>query len=318
MRMFVLLLMLLAWPCVTMANDTDDTLTSTYYSVKMPDDWRVVTKPTEQQGNVKAIFASADGKCVVTLIMGPTLGADASRIAQMFADEFKATGKPVQNKGKYTFTFPQNDSKAHAEVTVNDKTFKLITIYGDQKQGQNFISQAILPPPRTEADKTVPDKPEEKTPAATPAAAAPVQDAKTEDKSDSKNVYSCKYYTVTLPEGWQAVIPPEEQQGNINAIFANSSNNTVIALIVGPSLGADGETVASMFAEQFNATGKVTERDGQYTFNFTQNEIPTQAIVTVDNQEFLLLTAQGARKDITSFISNNLKSDEYPSLMPKN
>lgn len=340
-------------PAPSEAASTADALSSRYYSIKLPEGWKVVSPPEEKQGNVNSIFSTDNGDCAVTIIMGPALGADAKEIASMFAEEFKATSRPQLKNGEYVFSFPRNDSTATARVSTEGKIFRLTTFYGDGKKAEAFLSTAILPPKATDAatvetpdaKKETPgdkagDPTEEKTADAsksdkgdkdaalessgkTPSGAASV-DSKKEKTAAEKEIdakkegtYSCQFYTVKLPDGWKAAVPPEEQQGNINALFANASGNVSITLIVGPSLGADASTIASMFAEQFKATGKIKNQDGRYSFSFVQNGLPARAIITVSRKEFMLATSRGDEKEVANFYQNALSSENYPDLMPK-
>lgn len=65
--------------------------------------------------------------------------------------------------------------------------------------------------------------------------------------------YSCKYYTVTLPDDWKAVLPPAEKHGMTNATFARVTGAPVVTMVVGARGVADAKTIATMFAEQFKA-----------------------------------------------------------------
>lgn len=337
----LLLTLLILFPAAAFAADASPatgktdavdsrSLSSQYYTVKLPDGWRTVMAPEEKQGNVNAIFATSDGSCVVTIVMGPTLGADAKSVAGMFADEFHASSPPTQKNKEYIFTFPQKEGMAQATVSVADHTFKLVTVYGDRKKADAFLASAIAP---VEKDGETSAEPATEQAAGTNEAGgeakasetAPAEQTakeKTARESAEKpkkpdNVYSCPYYTATLPEGWKAVQAPVEQEGNTNAIFANPSVGAAITLVVGPSLGADAETIASMFAEQFKATGPIKTQNGRKVFSFLQNDLPTQAIVSVSGSEFMLTTIRGKTKDTDDFLKNALKSENYEALMPR-
>lgn len=158
-------------------------------------------------------------------------------------------------------------------------------------------------------------KPEKKTEesAKKPAAAA---------KAHS-NVYKCSYYTVHLPANWRAVLPPEEREGLVNAIFARNTNSTVISIIIGPRAGADAKMIASLFAEQFKALKDPVERNGQYVFSFVQNDaleqktITSTSCVSVEGDEFMITTWSGNQKEAQNFLKNNIESENYSKLLPK-
>lgn len=306
--------------------------TTPYYTVKLPDGWQAVTKPEEVRGNVNAIFTDGAGT-VVTVVMGPLLGAEIKTAADIFAEQFKGD-KPVKNKdGSYTFTFKQGDGVTRAIVAGEGDRFKLTTIHGNLKLGQKFLAESFSAPPANEAlpktekaetsDKRA--KPEVAKDAKTPETPAPnaaKEEAKTEnrtEKTGTKNdeVYSCKYYEVTLPQGWKAVSPPAEDNGNINAIFANATGSASVSIVVGPSLGTDAKSIAQTFAEQFKSRKPPVERDGQWVFSFRLNGVPARGIVRVAGDEFMFATATGATREIDSFLANSIKSADYPYLMPK-
>lgn len=115
-----------------------------YYKVKLPDDWKAIMPPTDKQGTVNAIFATNSGSSVVTIIIGPSGGADAKTIAGMFAEQFKAPNAPVEKNGLFTFGFPMQNATAQAYVATKDKDFMVITISGANiKQAKNFIKNSI-------------------------------------------------------------------------------------------------------------------------------------------------------------------------------
>ncbi len=71
---------------------------------------------------------------------------------------------------------------------------------------------------------------------------------------------SSKYYTVSVPEDWKAIMPPTENQGMTSAIFARTAGSAVVTMVVGPRGAADAKTIAGMFAEQFKAEKPPVER----------------------------------------------------------
>lgn len=150
----------------------------------------------------------------------------------------------------------------------------------------------------------------------TPAGAA-VDKAQTMGKGAADNEYVCPYYKVTLPEGWKAVMPPHDQQGNISAIFATSTNGTVVTMIIGPNDGADAQTIASMFAEQFKATGKPVEKNGQYTFRFQMQNGAAQAWVGTQGAVFMVTAVSGNTRQGQDFLRRAVSSEQWGDLLPK-
>lgn len=112
-----------------------------FYKVTLPDDWTAITPPTEQQGNINAIFATTSASAIVTIVVGPNGGADARTIATMFAEQFKAPRQPVERNGRFTFTFPNQGSNAQAIIGVQGKEFMVIILYGKTQEGRDFLRQ---------------------------------------------------------------------------------------------------------------------------------------------------------------------------------
>ena len=127
----------------------------------------------------------------------------------------------------------------------------------------------------------------------------------------------CKYYTVTMPDDWKAIMAPTENQGMTSAIFARTAGSAVVTMVVGPRGVADGKTIAGMFAEQFKAEKPPVEKNGQYAFSFTQQGMPCQAWVGTEGDVFMVTTVTGNRKDAQAFIRQYVKSADYPKLLPQ-
>lgn len=128
---------------------------------------------------------------------------------------------------------------------------------------------------------------------------------------------NCKYYTVTMPDDWKAIMAPTENQGMTSAIFARTAGSAVVTMVVGPRGVADGKTIAGMFAEQFKAEKPPVEKNGQYTFSFTQQGMPCQAWVGTEGDVFMVTTVTGNRKDAQAFIRQSIKSADFPKLLPQ-
>ena len=128
---------------------------------------------------------------------------------------------------------------------------------------------------------------------------------------------STKYISVDLPDNWKAVMAPTENQGTTTVIFSNASGNSTVGFVTGPNGGADTKTVAEMFANQFKALKPPVEKNGQYTFAFTQQQTPCQSWVAASGDIFMVTTITGDRKLGLAFIKKYVKSAEYASLLPK-
>lgn len=336
-----------------------------YYTVTLPADWRAVTPPEENKGNVNAVFADTAGT-TVTLIMGPLLGADVKMAADLFSEQFKGDAPTKRKDGSYVFDFKQRDSVARAIISAENDAFKLVAIRGNRIAAEKFLKDAFAPPEIEEkaspenspSDKDKASAAESKKTAKTGEASdknagkeeksggkeekETVKEEKNGDKGgkEDKNAdksktppakenkkeaekpgkaesYASKYYEVTLPMGWKAITPPEERQGNVNAIFADASGSAAITLVVGPSLGADAKEIAEMFAEQFKAVKAPVDKGGQWNFEFQQNGAQARAMVRVASDAFLLATAVGSTRQIDDFFANNIKSEEYADLLPR-
>lgn len=129
--------------------------------------------------------------------------------------------------------------------------------------------------------------------------------------------YKCKYYSVKLDEGWKAIVAPEEVSGNVNAIFATDSGSTLVTMVAGPSGGEDAKTVATMFAEQFKATGQPVLKNGQYTFQFPIQNSVASAWVTVYDGVFMMAYIAGSTRQGLKFIKDCIHSEGYPGLLPQ-
>lgn len=133
----------------------------------------------------------------------------------------------------------------------------------------------------------------------------------------SSNEFSCKYYKVKLPDGWKAIIPPEETLGNVNAIFATDTGNTVVTMVAGPSGGEDTQKIATLFAEQFKAPKPPVFKNGQYTFQFPIQKTLASAWVTAYDDTFMMSYIAGNTRQGLKFLKEAINSDNYPGLLPQ-
>ncbi len=137
------------------------------------------------------------------------------------------------------------------------------------------------------------------------------------DEAKKDNVYKCKYYTVTLPDGWKAFLPPTDQQGIVRALFGKESQNPIIALAITPHGGMDLKTVAEIFAEQFKSPKPPVSKNGQYIFTITKNDLPTQVWISAQGALVMMTSITGNLKDGLAFLKNDVVAGEYGGLFPK-
>lgn len=129
--------------------------------------------------------------------------------------------------------------------------------------------------------------------------------------------FVCKYYRVKLPSGWKAIVPPEDQMGNVNAIFATDTGSSIVTMVAGPSNGEDAQTIASMFAEQFKAKKPPVLENGRYIFQFPiQNSLATAYVASYDGN-FMMSYIAGNMKAAQKFIKECISSDSWPGLLPQ-
>lgn len=141
------------------------------------------------------------------------------------------------------------------------------------------------------------------------------KDGKTMEEAPGE--YACPYFTVKLPDGWKAILPPKEQQGVVNAIFAKNNNSPAISILVGKNGGADAKTIAGMFAEQFKAAKDPVEKNGAYTFQYPQHDgLTADVTVTSHDKNFMVVTITGNAREARQFLRDNVQSEEYKDLLP--
>lgn len=129
---------------------------------------------------------------------------------------------------------------------------------------------------------------------------------------------SNQYFTVNVPEGWKAVPAPQQAQGLVSAIFAKASGGVSVTIVVGPNSGNDAKTIATAFAQQFGAPKPPVEKNGQYSFAFTQQGVSCQAYVSAQNDIFMVISLAGNPKEGMEFLKKNAKAvGAYTNLLPK-
>ncbi len=139
LKKFVILLfvMLLAVPALA------DEVSTKYITADLPDNWKAVMAPTENQGTTTVIFSNAAGNSTVGFVTGPSGGTDAKTVAEMFASQFKSPKPPVERSGQYTFAFTQQQTPCQAWVATAGDIFMVTTITGDRKLGLAFIKRHV-------------------------------------------------------------------------------------------------------------------------------------------------------------------------------
>jgi len=133
----VLFVVLLAVPALA------EEVSTKYLSVDLPEKWKTVMAPTENQGTTTVIFSNAAGNTSVAFVTGPSGGADAKTVADMFAAQFKASKPPVEKNGQYTFAFTRQKKPCQAWVAATGDVFMVTTISGDRKAGLAFVKKHV-------------------------------------------------------------------------------------------------------------------------------------------------------------------------------
>lgn len=120
-----------------------ETVATKYLNIEVPDNWRVVMPPTENQTTSTVILSSASGTTSVGFVAGSSGGANAKTIAELFAGQFRAPRPPMEKNGLYVFTFMQQQTLCQAWVGVEGDAFLLTTILGDRKTGISFVKKHV-------------------------------------------------------------------------------------------------------------------------------------------------------------------------------
>ena len=131
------------------------------------------------------------------------------------------------------------------------------------------------------------------------------------------NELNCPYFSVTLPNDWQAISPPSETQGLTSAVFSKNASSTTVAILVGQRHGTDAKTIAKYFASQFKAYQNPEEKKSRYTFNYTQQGLQCQAWVSTQDEIFMVISLIGNPREAMNFVKNNITSKTYTKLIPE-
>lgn len=127
-----------------------------------------------------------------------------------------------------------------------------------------------------------------------------------------------KYFTVNVPDDWKAVMPPSDNQRVSTVIFAKASGTLAVTLVAGPNSGVDAKTIADTFADQFKAEKPPVEKNGQYTFTFKEKNASAQVWVATQGDAYLVISIAGSPyKEGLEFVKKNVKSPNYPDMLPK-
>lgn len=128
---------------------------------------------------------------------------------------------------------------------------------------------------------------------------------------------SCRYFDVELPDGWQALTPPSENQGITTAVFVKGTGTPSVTLLVGETGGADIKTIADIFAEQYKADDPPSLKNGRYVFYFSQQKKNCQAWIAVQENIFMVTTLMGNPREGLRFMKRYVSSKSYPDLIPR-
>jgi len=136
---FLLLLHLCLLPAPLQAEE----LSCKYYSVRLPAGWHAVTPPTENQGMYNAVFVKGSGYPSVSLLAGETGGADLKTIADIFAEQYKASKPTSLKNGRYFFNFTLENKPCQAWIAVQGHSFMVTTLIGSPKEGLRFVRNNV-------------------------------------------------------------------------------------------------------------------------------------------------------------------------------
>lgn len=150
-----------------------------------------------------------------------------------------------------------------------------------------------------------------------PPAEAPTQEKPAPEQKKDPNEFSCRYFTARLPSGWKAFLEPTDKNGMISALFGKENQSVTVAITITPHGGVDLKTIAEMFAQQFKAAKAPVERNGQYVFNITRNDLPGQVWVSGQDNLVMITSIAGNQKEGLAFLKNNVSSAEYRGMFPK-
>ena len=114
-----------------------------YYTVRLPDDWKALSEPAENQGLNVAVFSQKSGNTMVTLMAAANHGESAKTIAGLFAEQFKSGRAPVEKNGQYTFNFLSQNKQRQAWISCEGDSFMLAIIYGNRSEAMDFIRKNI-------------------------------------------------------------------------------------------------------------------------------------------------------------------------------
>lgn len=114
-----------------------------YYTVNLPADWQAILPPTENFGQVSAVFSKNGQNPSVTMTIAEHGSVPLKTIAEMFAEQFKAPKPPVLKKGQYIFSYTQNDVPNQVWVSTDGPLFMITAIGGNQTEGLNFLKENV-------------------------------------------------------------------------------------------------------------------------------------------------------------------------------
>lgn len=167
------------------------------------------------------------------------------------------------------------------------------------------------------AESTISNQAVEKAAEAHQTQTAPKAEDVAKKQEEKTNEFSCKYYTVKLPDDWKVFLPPTDQQGIVRALFGKESQNPTVAMAITPHGGMDVKTIADIFSQQFKASKSPVEKNGQYVFTITNNDLPTQVWVSVQGPLVMMTSITGNIKEGLNFLKNNVSTQDYSGLFPK-
>lgn len=148
-----------------------------------------------------------------------------------------------------------------------------------------------------------------------PPAEAPTREKPAQEQKEDEFV--CRYFTVKLPVGWKAFLEPRDKNGMLSALFGKENQSVTVAITITTHGGVDLKTIADMFAQQFKAVKDPVEKNGQYVFNITRNDLPGQVWVSGQDNLVMITAIAGNQKEGLNFLRHNVTSEEYKGMFPK-
>ncbi|MDR1776255.1 MAG: hypothetical protein LBR31_00305 [Desulfovibrio sp.] len=126
--------------CVTASGAAAETLTTKYYTLDVPQDWKILAGPTEKKGVTHLHLAQKNHKCSVLVNIDKAKPGDAEKCARYSAKVLNGS-KPVMRNGQWEFTFKKMGDSGYCIVREDKKAGLLISLVvsGSNLPQANFV-----------------------------------------------------------------------------------------------------------------------------------------------------------------------------------